>query len=329
MLEFLLILGAIVVYFTPLLVAAWVRHPKLAYIGGLNAALGVTVIGWAGALMWALRRRKVVAVSYHGDMRVARSFNTGLLAACGLVIGVAAIVTIGVGRLQYRDPSSQAAAVSYVTEAVAAPQAQWHSTGANTISVQSTNSLTEPAPFKGGPATLGISHVAATAVSLDIDGELACSYAPAANGLNISFDDGPSESFACAPAPAGARQLLFDGDHSTAYLADPAGFLARLKGVHHLTITATFADQSEPQTMEFDLPQTGAAVAAPGTATPVTATPVAAAAVAAPAAALAAVATVPAVAGGNATAGSEQAVETKHEHARHHRRERRAHHTRA
>jgi len=324
MLEFLLILGAIVVYFTPLLVAAWVRHPRLAYIGGLNAALGVTVIGWAGALMWALRRRKVVAVSYHGDMRVARSFNTGLLAACGLVIGVAAIATIGVNRLQYRDPSSQAAAVSYATEAVAAPQPQWHSTGAGTISVQSSNSLTEPAPFKGGPATLGISHVAATAVSLDIDGELACSYAPAANGLNISFDDGPSESFACAPAPAGARQLLFDGDHSTAYLADPAGFLARLKGVHHLTITATFADQSEPQTMEFDLPQTDSAVAAP-----VAATPVAAAAVAAPAVALAAVSTVPAVAGGNATAGSEQAVETGHEHARHHRRERRAHHTRA
>ena len=102
MAEFFLILGVIVIYFAPLLVAAWMRHPKLAYIGGLNAALGVTVVGWAGALVWALRRRRVVAMSYHGDMEVPRSFNTGLFAAAGLVVAVALIATMGLNRLGCR-----------------------------------------------------------------------------------------------------------------------------------------------------------------------------------------------------------------------------------
>lgn len=167
MVEFLLILGAIVIYFAPFLVAAWVRHPKLAYIGGLNAALGVTGIGWLGALVWALRRRKVVAMSYHGDMQVPRSFNTGLLAAAGLIVGVAVVATIGINRLH--APNPQATATLYATDAAVAPQ--WrhaNAGGADTAGLQSTNSLTPPAP------------AAATA---------AASRSPAADGGAAAGDD--------------------------------------------------------------------------------------------------------------------------------------------
>lgn len=301
MVEFFLILGAIVIYFAPFLVAAWVRHPKLAYIGGLNAALGVTGIGWVGALVWALRRRKVVAMSYHGDMQMPRSFNTGLLAAAGLIVGVAIVATIGVNRLQVPNP--QATAALYAADAVVAPQ--WrhaNAGGIETASLQSTNTLAPPAPFKSGPASLSVSQGAAgPVVRLDLDGELACSYAPAGNTLLVSFDDGPAQAFACAPAPAGAPAKLFDGDHSTAYLADPAAFLARLRAARHIAVTAYFADSSEPQPMRFDLPA---------------GEPLPAVVAAAPAIAEA---SRPPAAAGAAAADDGQAAENGHGHRRRHR----------
>ena len=310
MAEFFLILGAIVIYFTPLLVAAWVRHPRLAYIGGLNAALGVTVVGWIGALIWALKRRKVVAVSYHGDMRVPRSFNTGLLAVAGLMLGVAIVASIGLRRLQ--APGSEAAAPVYATDAMAVAPEWRHASagGVDTASLQSSNSLTPPAPFKSGPATLSISHGAGGAVvRLDLDGELACSYTPAGNSIQVSFDGGPSQGFACAKAPAGARQMLFDGDHSTAYLADPAAFLARLNGARHVSIDAGFAS-GDLQPMVFDLPPSDPVVTA------------SLAAARTPPAAMAAVANVPATAPvalrDDRAAKDDGAPHRRHErHARH------------
>jgi len=316
MAEFFLILGVIVIYFAPLLVAAWMRHPKLAYIGGLNAALGVTVVGWAGALVWALRRRRVVAMSYHGDMEVPRSFNTGLFAVAGLVVAIAVIATMGINRLQDRK-TSQAAAALYVTDAIVVPQ--WRhaaADGGDTASLESSNSLTQPAPFKGGPVTLSVTHGPAGAVvKLDTDAEMACSFAPTASSVQVSFDSGPDQTFACAPAPAGARKLLFDGDHSTAYLADPAAFLARLKGVRHIAITAAFTGMTEPAPLEYDVPSE-----APLAATVASTQTIPAASAAKPAAVLAAEAVLP-VAAGALTTDSPATDETihgrHHRHARH------------
>jgi hypothetical protein len=317
MVEFLLILGAIVIYFTPLLVAAWVRHPRLAYIGGLNAALGVTVVGWAGALVWALRRRKVVALSYHGDMQVRRSFNTGLLAVSGLVVGVAMVATIGVDRFQTHK-TIEASETLYATDAVAAPQWQYITfDGARMASLQSRNSVTPPAPFKGGPVTLSIAHGPDGAVvKLDTDAELTCSYVPAATSVDVSFDEGPPEPFACASAPANAPKLLFDGDHSTAYLADPVGFLARLRGVHHVTITATFSGVTEPQALEYDLPS-GEPVLETASASAPAAKPAVAAA--APVIAMAAVSGAPAAADDD-PAQDDSSKDGGHDRRHHHRR---------
>ena len=321
MAEFFLILGVIVIYFAPLLVAAWVRHPKLAYIGGVNAALGVTVVGWAGALIWALRRRRVVAMSYHGDMEVPRSFNTGLFAAAGLVVAVAVVAFMGVNRLQ-EHKTAQAASALYVTDAIVAPQ--WHHVvvdGVDTASLASGNSLTQPAPYKGGPVTLSVSRGPDGAiVRLDTDAEMACSFAPTASSLQVSFDSGPDQTFACAPAPAGARKMLFDGDHSTAYLADPTAFLSRLKGVRHIAITAAFTGVTEPAPLEYDLPSDGP-LATTVASTQTAAKP--AAALAAPATALAAAAVVPVAA---AAVVATDDTRWCPPHGRHHRRERHARH---
>ncbi len=315
MVEFILILGAAVIYFAPALVAAWVRHPKLAYIGGVNAALGVTVVGWAGALMWALRRRKVVAMSYHGDMQVARSFNVNLAATCALVVGVALVATIGVNRFLSHH-NLQPGAPVYAVEAVSV-QPQWRYSdvkGVRTASLASSNSPSVPAAYKGGPITLNLAQGAdGTVVRLDADSELQCSYAPTASSLEISFDSGASQTFACAPAPAGARKLLFDGDHSTAYIANPSAFLARLKGVRHIAIVTSFAGVTEPQSLEYDIPADAPILSAPVTQAPVTQAK-AATAVAVPAVA---VATAAATAKAPA-AGDDQATSDDHEHGRRH-----------
>jgi len=189
-------------------------------------------------------------------------------------------------------------------------QAQWQyvtDDGVRTASLRSGNSLTPPAPFKGGPVTLSVTRGAEGAsVKLDADAEMACSYAPTASSLDISFDSGPNQSFACAPAPAGARKLLFDGDHSTAYLADPVAFLARLKGARHITVTAGFAGTAEPQSLEFDLPPAAPAVDPPAAAT-------------APVHAAAAVSPLPAATDAPTVKVDDQAGEGDHGHRRHHR----------
>ncbi len=306
MVEFILILGAMVIYFTPALVAAWVRHPRLAYISGVNAALGVTVVGWAGALMWALRRRRVVARSYHGDMEMPRSFNTSLLAIAGLVIGVAVVATVAANRLQIHHTTKATAGLYAAT--VSVPQAQWQyatAGGLPVASLESRNSLTPPAPFKGGPLTLSLSRGASgMVVRLDADAELACSYAPTASTVEISFDSGPGQAFACAPAPAGARALLFDGDHSTAYLADPTAFLARMTKARHLSVTTAIAGATDPQSLAFDLPAGAPALQA---------------AAPAPALAPAAVSPLPATADEASLSVQDQAGEGDHgRHPKHH-----------
>ncbi len=313
MIEFLLILGAVVIYFAPALVAAWVRHPQLAYIGGVNAALGVTVVGWAGALMWALRRRRVIARSYHGDMEMPRSFNLSLAATSLLVVGVAVVATIAFNRLQTHNMVRSSAPL-YAAGAVAEPL-QWvyaDLDGVRVASIKSSNSPDVPAPYKGGPVTLSVTRGPDGAiVKLDADAELACSYAPTANSVEISFDAGPSQAFACAPAPAGAGKLLFDGDHSTAYLANPQAFLSRMKGVRHISVTAGLAGVTAAQPLEFDVP--------PGDPT-VAPVQVATAAAAVPAVAMAAVSTLPAPADKATVAADDQAGERHHGHRRHHRR---------
>jgi hypothetical protein len=253
MIEFFLILGAFTLYFAPLLVAAWLRHPKLAYIGGLNAALGVTVIGWAGAMIWALRRRSAVVRAY-SDAHLPRPLNVGLLAVAGLLVGVAAVATIGVNRLQ----AGGAWSVPALFAAAPAIPAQWQyatADGARTASLQSRNRLKEPAPFKGGPATLSLARGAdGYVVRLDVDGDMACSYAPTASTVQVSFDGGAPRTFACASAPGDPSKLLFDGAHSTAYFADPVAFLAQLRNARHVRIVGEFAGQAASQAMEFDLP---------------------------------------------------------------------------
>ena len=175
-----------------------------------------------------------------------RALKTRLLAVSALVIGVAAVAVIGFKVL-----------VPHGEAAVAAP-AQWQfstADGVRTASLQSRNSLKQPAPFKGGPATLSVARgPGGYAVRLDVDGDMACSYAPTASKVEVRFDDGPPRTFACAPAPDDHGRLLFDGAHSTAYLADPVAFLARLRNARHVRVASDFAGQTQSQVMAFDLP---------------------------------------------------------------------------
>jgi len=223
--------------------------------------------------------------------------NTRLLAVAGLLVGVAAVATIGIIRLQ--GGSADAANSS---------QWQYASTpdGARTASLESRNRLKAPAPFKGGPATLSLARgPGGYVVRLDIDADMACSYAPTASTVQVTFDGGAPHTFACAPAPDDHSRLLFDGTHSTAYFADPVAFLAQVRNARHVRIVGEFAGQTASQAMEFDLPpgdpvaqvspasvqlaQTSA-INAPATNTPAANAPaITAPPVAAPAAAVAAV----------------------------------------
>ncbi len=256
MLEFLLILSALTLYFAPVLVAAWRRHPKLASIGGLNAALGFTVVGWISALMWALGLRLTLVRS--PSVRVHLS-TLRLLAATGLVVGVAAVATIGVERLEGRSIAlpilpKAAAATAPTTEI----PAQWQyttSSDGRTMRLLSRNRLPLPPPYKSGPAMLDVTRgPEGYAVRLEVDGDMACAYAPTASALMVSFDGAAPRAFACASAPDDPGKLLFDGAHSTAYLADPVGFLARLRNARHISIKSDFAGQPAAQEMAFDLP---------------------------------------------------------------------------
>lgn len=44
----------LVIYFVPLLVAKDRHHPQIVAIGVINVFAGWTLIGWVGALAWAL-----------------------------------------------------------------------------------------------------------------------------------------------------------------------------------------------------------------------------------------------------------------------------------
>jgi len=176
-----------------------------------------------------------------------RALKTRLLVVSVGVIGMAAVAVIGVKFVLGRHGEA----------GVTAP-AQWQVStgdGARVASLQSRNSLKQPAPFKGGPATLSVTRgPGGYAVRLDVDGDMACSYAPTASKVEVSFDGGPPHAFACAAAPDDRGRLLFDGTHSTAYVADPVAFLARLRNAHSVRIASDFAGQTASQVMAFDLP---------------------------------------------------------------------------
>ena len=175
-----------------------------------------------------------------------RTLNTRLLAAVGLgVLGLAVVAAVVVKRH------------AGATAEAAAPGPWQYATNGNvrSASLQSRNDLKQPAPFKSGPATLDLTRGPdGYAVQLDVDGDMACSYAPTASQIQVSFDGAPPRAFACAPAPDDHGRLLFDGAHSTAYLADPVAFLARVRTARHVRITSDFAGQTAPQMMDFDLP---------------------------------------------------------------------------
>ena len=46
-------LAALFVYFIPTMIAVRSRHPKRAAIFAVNFLLGVTILGYVGALLWA------------------------------------------------------------------------------------------------------------------------------------------------------------------------------------------------------------------------------------------------------------------------------------
>jgi hypothetical protein len=52
---------AVLLYFTPFLVAAGRQHHQLLAIGMLNLFAGWTLLGWVGALVWACTRPAVIA----------------------------------------------------------------------------------------------------------------------------------------------------------------------------------------------------------------------------------------------------------------------------
>jgi len=54
-------LSALFLYFVPTIIAFKNRHPKRVLILILNALLGVTVLGWIGALLWATEKAPVTS----------------------------------------------------------------------------------------------------------------------------------------------------------------------------------------------------------------------------------------------------------------------------
>lgn len=52
--SYAIVIGAILTYFIPSMVAFWRRHPNRWPILGINLLFGGTGLGWIGALIWAL-----------------------------------------------------------------------------------------------------------------------------------------------------------------------------------------------------------------------------------------------------------------------------------
>jgi uncharacterized membrane protein YqaE (UPF0057 family) len=53
--QILVILIALVIYFLPTIVAKAKGHDNTAAIFWINLLLGATVIGWLGAMVWAVK----------------------------------------------------------------------------------------------------------------------------------------------------------------------------------------------------------------------------------------------------------------------------------
>lgn len=63
----LFMIGAVVMYFVPAIVAGAFKHPNATGIGVLNFFLGWTVIGWVVALVWAFTLPKPSAETVSAD----------------------------------------------------------------------------------------------------------------------------------------------------------------------------------------------------------------------------------------------------------------------
>ncbi len=106
MVEFLLILAALAIYFAPTIVAAWRRHPRLVVILVINLASGFTGIGWIAAMFWAMSRGASVLrryeynSDYYGGMQVSSNeqLNNHFLVTCGALVVIAAVAALGLNR---------------------------------------------------------------------------------------------------------------------------------------------------------------------------------------------------------------------------------------
>ena len=54
--EFVVIIALIALYFLPTIIACKQEHKNIPAIAALNILLGWTILGWVGALVWALSK---------------------------------------------------------------------------------------------------------------------------------------------------------------------------------------------------------------------------------------------------------------------------------
>lgn len=131
MVEFLLILGVLTIYFAPTFVAAWRRHPRSVAIGLVNLLLGFTVLGWIAALFWAMSRDVAAAHKYdyyseqYGGMQVSskENMNNAVLWGISGLIAVATVFAVGAHHLRAREskaPSQVGVALNAPTSPAAA-----------------------------------------------------------------------------------------------------------------------------------------------------------------------------------------------------------------
>ena len=95
-LEFVIILFVMTIYFLPALAAAWRRHPKTLSILALNFFLGITLIGWILAMTWAFSQNAVSHRKYDNNSSAygGMAVSTAERINAAVLVGVAAIVAL-------------------------------------------------------------------------------------------------------------------------------------------------------------------------------------------------------------------------------------------
>ena len=107
-LEFVIILFVMTIYFLPALAAAWRRHPKTLLILALNLFLGITIVGWIVAITWAFsqnagsHRKYDNHSSEYGGMAVstAERFNAAVLVGVAALVAVALTAAVSVHQIR-------------------------------------------------------------------------------------------------------------------------------------------------------------------------------------------------------------------------------------